>query len=165
MMMSAASRRSRKLLPDRKPPPRSPVLEDTPVILIEDNRITAAHLAGILGAGGMSLRATARASTAVSRIRKLRPHLLMFDAALCDTRGLRLIGEMREQAPDARMIVIYQDTDDLSVIACVRAGVTGFVRRNAPSAIYLATLRAVADGATVLPPGIATELIARGAAR
>jgi DNA-binding NarL/FixJ family response regulator len=142
-----------------------------PVILIEDNRLLRDGLTALLDAQGLKVIATARSGgEALRQVTRLKPQLVLLDSALGDRDSLRLVQAVREASPKSKVIVMHLLAAHEDVVAYVRAGVSGFIMKDASVAEFVATLRSVADGASVLPPlmtrtlfsYVATQAVARG---
>lgn len=124
-----------------------------PVFLIEDNRLLRDGLAAMLGAQGLQVIATARSGgEALRQIARFKPQLVLLDSALGDRDSLRLVEAVRKLSPKIKLIVMHLLPAHEDIVAFVRAGVSGFIMKDASVSEFVATIRAVADGASVLPP-------------
>jgi DNA-binding NarL/FixJ family response regulator len=123
-----------------------------PVILIEDNRLLLEGLSAMLSAQGLKVVATARTGTeALRHVARHRPHLVLLDATLGDRDSLTLVTSVKKVFPDIKVIVMHLLPSQEDVVAFVRAGVSGFIMKDASLADFVSTIRAVADGGHVLP--------------
>jgi DNA-binding NarL/FixJ family response regulator len=130
-----------------------------PVILIEDNRLLLEGLSAMLSAQGLKVVATARTGAeALRHVARHRPHLVLLDATLGDRDSLTLVTSVKKVFPDIKVIVMHLLPSQEDVIAFVRAGVSGFIMKDASLADFVSTIRAVADGDNVLPPVITGTL-------
>jgi two-component system NarL family response regulator len=94
--------------------------------------------------------------------------VVLLDFGLEDHDSLRLTATVREEVPEAKVIVMGLLPLQEDVAAFVRAGASGFIMKDASFDDFLTTIRAVADGADVLPPQLTGSLfgqIARHALR
>lgn len=69
--------------------------------------------------------------------------------------GVETIRRVRERSPQARLIALTSYSDDARVIAVLRAGASGYVRKDATPDILLTAIRAAARGQTLLDPAVA----------
>lgn len=123
-----------------------------PVFLIEDHRDPGDSLATMLSAQGLSVIATARnGPEALAQVARLKPKLVLVDAALGDHGSLSLVKAVRKTSPAIRIIVMHLPAVHHDLIPFVRAGVSGFIMKNASPADFVRTVRLVADGVSVLP--------------
>jgi DNA-binding NarL/FixJ family response regulator len=123
-----------------------------PVFLIEDNRLLRDGLTAMLGAQGLKVIATARSGgEALQQVTRLKPQLVLLDSALGDRDSLRLVEAVKKVSPAIKVIVMHLLPAHEDVVAYVRAGVSGFIMKDASVAEFVSTIRAVADGGSVLP--------------
>lgn len=149
----------------------SPVPVTIPMLLIEDNRLLRDGLTAMLGAQGLKVVAAARSGRdALRQVGRLKPQLVLLDGSLGDREGLRLVAAVQKAVPGIRIIVMHLLATHEDVAAYVKAGVAGFLMKDAGVAELIDTIRRVADGACVLPPlmtgslftHVAEHAVARG---
>jgi DNA-binding NarL/FixJ family response regulator len=134
-------------------------VDGVPVILIEDNRLLLDGLTTMLSAQGLKIVATARTGTeALRQVARLRPHLVLLDATLGDRDGVHLVEAVKNVFPDTKIIVMHLLPAHADLVAFVRAGVSGFIMKDASVADIVSTIRAVADGGSVLPTPVTGTL-------
>lgn len=82
------------------------------------------------------------------------------DVALLDVKnpgdGARIVGEIRQAAPETRVVALAGGDDGSSVTAMVRAGALGYVARSAPIAEILETVDRASRGLPSLSGAPAT---------
>jgi DNA-binding NarL/FixJ family response regulator len=129
------------------------------VILIEDNRLLLEGLSAVLSAHGLKVVGTARTGAdALRHVARMRPHLVLLDATLGDRDSLGIVTAVKKVYPEMKIIVMHLLPVQEDVVAFVRAGVSGFIMKDASLADFVSTIRSVADGESVLPPLIAGTL-------
>lgn len=69
--------------------------------------------------------------------------------------GVEAIRRVRLLTPQTQIIALTSYTDDARVIAVLRAGAVGYVRKDAAPDILLASIRAAAHGQTLIDPAVA----------
>lgn len=69
--------------------------------------------------------------------------------------GVETIRRVREGSPQTRLIALTSYSDDARVIAVLRAGASGYVRKDATPDILLTAIRAASRGQTLLDPAVA----------
>ena len=148
----------------RKPPRvRSRSL---PVVLIDDNRLLRDGLSTLLNAEGLKVVATARSGhEALREVARVKPQLVLLDSALGDREGSQFVREMRQRFPDIKLIVMGLLPAHDDFVDFIKAGVQGFILKDATIEVFIATIMAVADGASVLPPLLASTLFTHVAAQ
>jgi DNA-binding NarL/FixJ family response regulator len=140
------------------------------LVLIDDNRLLREGLAGLIREQPdfRILAASADIEEALRKVREAKPRVVLLDFGLEDHDSLRLTATVREEVPEARVIVMGLLPLQEDVAAFVRAGASGFIMKDASFDDFLRTIRTVADGADVLPPQLTGSLfgqIARQAVR
>ena len=134
-------------------PRRVVKVPSVPVFLIEDNRLLRDGLTAMLGAQGLKVISTARSGgEALRQVTSLKPRIVLLDSALGDRDSLRLVEAVRKISPSTRFIVMHLLPGHEDVVDYVRAGVAGFIMKDASVDQFVAAIRTVADGGSVLPP-------------
>lgn len=111
------------------------------------------------------LASSSDAETALRTVREARPDVVLVDFGLEDHDSLTLTATVRTEVPEVRIIVMGILPLQEDVANFVQAGARGFIMKDASFDEFFATIRAVAQGAEVLPPALTNTLfsqIARG---
>ncbi len=132
------------------------------ILLIEDNRLLREGLTVMLkGQPDFKVTASSGNSDAVAQAKKFKPSVILLDLGLRSQHSLRLVGLLRKNAPDARVIGMDLVPVQTELVQYVEAGVCGFVLKNATFNDFLKTIRSVAKGANVLPPPLTDSLFSQ----
>jgi NarL family two-component system response regulator LiaR len=73
--------------------------------------------------------------------------------------GLETIRRLCQLTPHTQIIALTNYTDDARVIAVLRAGAIGYVRKDAAPDVLLASIRAAARGQSLLDPAVAGAVL------
>jgi NarL family two-component system response regulator LiaR len=73
--------------------------------------------------------------------------------------GIETTRQVRSISPHTQVVVLTAHTGDERVIAALRAGAIGYVRKDADPEILLAGVRAAASGQSVLDPSVAGSVL------
>jgi len=158
-MPSAGKRVARKSSPSAR-------TRALPVVLIDDNRLLRDGLSSLLSAQGFSVVATARnGQEALREVARVKPQLALLDSALGDREGPRFVREMRQNFPDMKLIVMGLLPAEAEFVEFIKAGVAGFILKDATIDVFVATIMAVADGEYVLPTSLTSTLFSHVAAQ
>ena len=137
-----------------------------PVFLIEDNRLLRDGLSSMLSAHGLRVVATARGGQqALKEVARAKPQLILLDSALGDSDSPRFVQEVRTEFPGIKIVVMGLLPANEDFLEFVRAGVVGFILKDATIDVFVSTILAVADGKSVLPPLMTGTLFAHVAQR
>jgi len=96
---------------------------------------------------------------AVSRARALQPDVILLDLVMPRKDGLGAIGEIKQENPEARILVITSFADDEQVFPAIKAGALGYLLKDASSRELLRAIRDVYRGELTLHPTVARKLI------
>ena len=130
------------------------------LVLIDDNRLLREGLAGLIRKQPdfRILAASGDIEGALRKVREAKPRVVLLDFSLESHDSLRVTTTVRQEVPEARVIVMGLLPIQEDVAAFVRAGASGFIMKDASFDDFLGTIRAVADGADVLPPELTGSL-------
>src|SRR5581483_2262497 len=73
--------------------------------------------------------------------------------------GIETIRRLRALTPHTRVVALTSYADDTRVVAALRAGAIGYVRKEADPDLLLASVRAAARGQSLLDPAVANILM------
>lgn len=96
---------------------------------------------------------------AVEKIRTLQPDVILLDLMMPRKDGLEVIREVRQENPEARILVLTSFADDDKVFAAIKAGALGYLLKDSPSDMLLLAIGDVYRGESSLHPVIARKLI------
>lgn len=82
--------------------------------------------------------------------RQQQPTLVLLDLELAGELSLDLVGQLRRVCPKLKVVILTTHHDNEHLMAAVRLGVDGFLRKDMAGAAILSGLRAVSRGQRVL---------------
>jgi NarL family two-component system response regulator LiaR len=77
--------------------------------------------------------------------------------------GVETARRIKDRFPAIRIVALTASTDEARMMAVLRAGAAGYVRKDAEPEILLAAVRAVAQGRTYIDPAVASAILKAGA--
>lgn len=95
---------------------------------------------------------------ALEKARKLKPQVVLLDLGLRSQNSLRVAELIKEKHPRAEIVVMDLIPVQSEVVEFVKAGVSGFILKDATIDDFLHTIRSVAEGKKVLPPSLTGSL-------
>lgn len=135
-------------------------IDEITVALIEDNRLVREGLTSLLNrAPDMRVLPEGLEEGAFPK-GTVHPRVILLDPGLEGEDSGEVAQRLREDFPDAGIIVMDICPSEAEVIEFVGMGVSGFVMKDATLDELLSTIRAVASGTDVLPPPLVTTLFA-----
>ena len=133
------------------------------VLLVEDNRLLREGLTSMLSEQ-RDIRVVASSpgnGDAGEKRRRFKPHVVLLDLGLRAGNSLRIIQQFKKANPKLKIIGMDLLPVQSELVAYVRAGVSGFVLKDATLDDFLRTIRAVAEGVDVLPPPLTGSLFSQ----
>jgi two-component system, NarL family, response regulator DevR len=86
------------------------------------------------------------------------PQIVLLDAIGLIFNEGALLTALRAAIPNLRIIMVDMDSDERTFLRAVRAGVVGYVLKDASATEVVSTIRAVATGQAVCPPALAMTM-------
>ena len=128
------------------------------VVLVDDHRVVRQGLRTYLESFP-DLQVTGEASSGEEVLRYIElwlPDVVVMDLLMPGGMdGIEAIRRVRHLTPHTQVIALTSYTDDARVIAALRAGAIGYVRKDAAPDVLLASVRAAAQGQSFLDPAVA----------
>ena len=95
---------------------------------------------------------------AVEQFRTHRPDVTLMDVQMPELNGIDAIIKIREEFPDARIIVLTTYTGDAQAARAFKAGAAGYLLKNMVRKELIDTIRIVHSGKKKIPPEIAVDM-------
>jgi DNA-binding NarL/FixJ family response regulator len=95
---------------------------------------------------------------AVERFHALRPDVTVMDIAMPEMGGVEAMAAIRQDFPNARIVMLTTFKGDAQILRAVQGGAAGFLLKSTLRKDLLETIRAVHQGQRRIPPEIAMEL-------
>lgn len=96
---------------------------------------------------------------AVHKMRALQPDVLLLDLIMPRQGGLETITRIKEEEPDARILVLTSFGEDDQILAAIKAGAMGYLLKDSSPAQLLQAIRDIDQGRPSLQPDIALKLL------
>jgi DNA-binding NarL/FixJ family response regulator len=128
----------------------------------DDHYIVRMGLVGLIGIEpDMEVVAEAAdGNEALELFAKHLPDLLLLDLRMPDKDGIYAV-EIREQFPEARILVLSAFDGDEDIYRALHAGAQGYIRKNTTGDMLVPALRTVASGKNWIPKDVAVRLASR----
>lgn len=132
------------------------------VLLIEDNRLLREGITAMLNEQpDIRVVPATGNGDALEKARKIKPQVVLLDLGLRSQNSLRVAELIKKEYPKAEIVVMDLIPVQAEVVEFVKAGVSGFILKDATIEDFLYTIRSVAEGKKVLPPTMTGSLFSQ----
>lgn len=130
------------------------------ILLVDDHTILREGLAAVLNAveGFEVVGQAADGQAALDAYRELQPDIAIVDLRMTPMDGVQLTRAIREEQPNARVILLTTYDTDEEVFRGLRAGAQSYLLKDVDSSRLADTIRSVHSGRKEIPPEIAAKL-------
>ncbi len=144
--------------------PDTPVEREILVALVDENRMSRDLHEKLLNAQPGVTVVSAEATLSVTMLAEEEPDVVMVEAGSSDVVSLRAAITTRRLRPEAVVVITDLAPHNEDIADFVKAGVEGFVLKDATGAEYVDTVRSVSEGEHVLPDELTSPLFVQIAA-
>jgi len=136
---------------------------DCRVMVVEDDVVTRRLLCNAIDLEPSLRLASAfgSVSDALHGLEQEGIELLLTDLGLPDGSGLEIIRHCRRVLPEADIMVITMSSEESQVFACIEAGASGYVLKEAGHADIVRAILDLRAGGSPISPMIARKVLAR----
>ena len=130
------------------------------ILVVDDHPVVRQGVAGLVG-GQPDMSIVGQASNGREAIKQFRTHhpdIVLMDLQMPEMNGLDALMAIRDEAPEARIIVLTTYTGDAQVLRAIKAGARGYLLKSALHKELLDAIRAVHSGRKSLSPEASYEL-------
>jgi DNA-binding NarL/FixJ family response regulator len=130
------------------------------ILLADDHPLLRDGVAGLV-ADQPDMELVAEASTgleAIAQFRKYRPDVTLLDLQMPELGGIDAIKTIRNEFPEARIIMLTTYKGDAQVLGALRSGARAYTLKSTLRRELLDAIRAVHKGQKRIPPDVAAQL-------
>ncbi len=133
------------------------------VLIVEDHNVVRQGLVALLNVvEGLTVVGEAEDGLeALDQFHKHQPDITLMDLRLPRLSGVEAIKRIRQEAPQARVIVLTTYDGDEDIYRALKAGARAYLLKGMTSEDLVTTIRAVHAGKSHIPPAIAERLAER----
>ena len=124
------------------------------ILAVDDHPLVREGIAGLVGVQpDMTLVGEAsNGREAIQKFRTLRPDITLMDLQMPEMNGLDALIAIRNEFPDAKVIVLTTYAGDVQILRALKAGAQAYLLKNTLHKELLETIRAVHAGKKTLSP-------------
>ena len=118
------------------------------ILLADDHAVLRESLAVVLRGSGdcLVVGEAADGVNAIEQARALRPDVAVVDISMPRLSGFEVVRRITTELPRTRVLVLTMHEEEEYVLQMIRAGASGFLLKQAPTAELLGAVRALAGG-------------------
>lgn len=130
------------------------------ILVVDDHPVVRQGVAGLVdGQPDMSIVGQAsNGREAIQQFRACHPDVVLMDLQMPEMNGLDALIAIRDEAPEARIIMLTTYAGDVQVLRAIKAGARGYLLKSALHRELLETIRAVHAGKKSLSTEASFEL-------
>lgn len=131
------------------------------VIVCDDQEIVCQGLSTILNNDpGIKVVATANNGQEVfDQVVQHQPDLVLMDLKMPEVNGIQATQKIRSTYPQVKVLVLTTYDDDEWLFDALRAGASGYLLKDTPSAGLIKAIKGTVDGETYLDPNVAGKVL------
>ena len=140
-------------------------LKSIRVLTVDDHAVVRNGIAGLLEdqADMVLVGEASNGRDAIQQFRAHQPDVTLMDLQMPEMSGIDAIIAIRDEFPQARIIVLTTYTGDVQVVRALKAGAQGYLIKNLLHKELLDAIRKVHTGKKILTPEVSCEVASHAA--
>jgi len=130
------------------------------ILAVDDHPLLLEGITALIeGQPNMELVAEASdGEEAIEQFRRHRPDVTLMDLQMPNLNGTEAISRIRNEFPNAKIIVLSTYSGDVQVLRAIKAGARGYIMKGHAHRELLDAIRLVHNGHKRIPPEVAAKL-------
>jgi len=130
------------------------------ILVVDDHPVVRNGIAGLLAdqADMLLVGEASNGREAIQQFRAHRPDVTLMDLQMPELNGVDAIIAIRDEFPQARIIVLTTYTGDVHILRALKAGARGYLLKNLVHKELLEAIRQVHAGKRILSPELSGEV-------
>jgi DNA-binding NarL/FixJ family response regulator len=131
------------------------------ILAVDDHPIVREGIAGLIAIQPemVLVGEASDGREAIQQFRKHRPDVTLMDLQMPEMNGLDALIAIRNEFPDAKIIMLTTYKSDAQIVRALRAGAQGYLLKNALHKELLDTIHAAYAGKRTLSPEASLEIV------
>ena len=147
-------------------PKRAQTAETLRVLIVDDHALFRRGLQMVL-ASEPDIEVVGEASDgaeAVEKAKALRPNVVLMDVRMPKRSGIEAAGVIREELPDAKILMLTMSDEEADLYEAIKAGASGYLLKEISIEEVPDAIRSVWAGQSRISPSMASKLLSEFAA-
>jgi len=130
------------------------------ILAVDDHALVREGIAGLVGVQPdmVVVGEGSNGREAIQQFRMLHPDVTLMDLQMPEMSGIEALIAIRNEFPDARVIVLTTYAGDVQILRALKAGAQAYLLKNTLHKELLETIRAVHAGKKALSPEASYEI-------
>jgi DNA-binding NarL/FixJ family response regulator len=130
------------------------------ILAVDDHALVRDGIAGLIGVQSdmVVVGQACNGRDAIQQFRACHPDITLMDLQMPEMNGLDALIAIRNESPEAKIIVLTTYTGDVQIVRALKAGAQGYLLKNTLHKELLDTIRAVHAGKKALSPEASYEV-------
>ena len=130
------------------------------VVIADESSLFRDGIASLLETAGHEMVEQTRDGVgAVEAVLRLRPDLVLMDAALPEMDGVTATAKIKSEAPDTKVVILTGVDDDETLYAAIRAGADGYLSKDLKATEFFEMLSGLSRGDAAITRRTAARLM------
>ena len=130
------------------------------ILAVDDHALVRDGIAGLVGVQPdmVMVGEASNGREAIQQFRMLHPDITLMDLQMPEMNGIEALIAIRNEFPDAKVIVLTTYAGDVQILRALKAGAQAYLLKNTLHKELLETIRAVHAGKKMLSPEASYEI-------
>ena len=130
------------------------------ILTVDDHALVRDGIAGLVGVQSdmVMVGEASNGREAIQQFRLLQPDVTLMDLQMPEMNGIEALIAIRNEFPDAKVIVLTTYVGDVQILRALKAGAQAYLLKNTLHKELLDTIRAVHAGKKMLSPEASYEI-------
>lgn len=132
------------------------------ILVVDDHTVVRKGLCSLLSAEKYGIEVVGEAADgrdAIDKARLLDPEVILLDLAMPGMGGLEAIPNIRQNNPEARILILTSFAEDEQVREAIKSGALGYLMKDASPDELVSTIHSVYLDRMSLPPDLARKVM------
>lgn len=131
------------------------------ILIVDDHTVVRKGLKALMltEPGLQVVGEAADGEEAVRRARILKPDVILMDMSMPHKDGVQATLEIKQESPEARILVLTSFAEDQKILEAIKAGALGYLLKDASPEELLKAIQEVYRGQSSLHPAVAQKVI------
>lgn len=130
------------------------------VLIVDDHDLFRDGIASLLKARGYEVVGEASDGVeALSRVRELRPDLVLMDIRMPNMGGLEATRRIKAEMPEVNVVILTVSDDEEDLFEAIKSGAQGYLLKKLKAGVFFELISGVTSGDAAISPKMATKML------